>query len=744
MVTVSAPASAVAGSNVTVNISATSSDWNLQRVEIYHNDSQVETLNFTSLATAYEYPNASLGTHRFYAVGLDEDNNGVRSNTAEIEVVDDESDIWPDINGDGYLDQELAELDRPDRSGEVGRVTDNKVELIIEDQSTYVLDFEHISIDGVPNIINDDYLLASVRFPYLKGYQYQMQYKQFSGDPKTSPPGTPLEGTPWVNWNNLPIPDSPLENRNYILWCDFENLWYNWNNIPQKFRVIQYGRSSFALGEPSIEDVNGDGVDDKVQRVGPAVYGEDSDELFIKVDCPEGVIGCDKENAQLVIKKNGQWIIVDENQSIAREITTDDDSSAEYPEGGYTRYDRVVAVKRDEFPLFFYFAEMGPLPVLVPLNSDSDSPEDDLIAISKPLEGNVTVAVQSGQSRVKLWRDDQTAYASTEAMPETLYVEGLEVSGNPWDVTLLFSSDSGSQVEVKATVFDATFGSSKIREQDVNMDLTDLYAKKTAPFQWKSTRKVDLSDYLTPVSRLASDGLKWKINDESVPSSIQTYSQPNEEAPDVDDIITYNVEVSHQQYSHLSDRFILVIYPVETATEYRDWVSTNAADPAWADDLPRVYKALWPDNTDPGPEPDPEPDTCDNWETPDDLAADYHYHPGAAYEMRTEALEGEGQTQGNQATYDSSGKLITTGLGAGTADRVSPSTDRSDHRDVDVKPFIWAAQLDGNPVEGTTVVFLDIPENLTHPLMYHGEKLDEYLERRPIKASNPLDPDTCP
>ena len=121
------------------------------------------------------------------------------------------------------------------------------------------------------------------------------------------------------------------------------------------------GGPSSTIGEPSIEDVNGDGVDDKVQRVSPAVYGEDSDELFIKVDCPEGVIGCDLENAQLVIKKNGQWIIVDENQSIVREITTDDPSSDEYPPGGYTPNDRAVAVEfvePDDFPPFhFFFAE---------------------------------------------------------------------------------------------------------------------------------------------------------------------------------------------------------------------------------------------------------------------------------------------------------------------------------------------------------------------------------------------------
>ena len=110
--------------------------------------------------------------------------------------------------------------------------------------------------------------------------------------------------------------------------------------------------------------------------------------------------------------------------------------------------------------------------------------------------------------------------------------------------------------------------------------------------------------------------------------------------------------------------------------------------------------------------------------------------------MRTKAL-GNGQTQGHQATYDSSGSIIASGLGAGTADRVSPNVDRTDHREQDVKPFIWAAQLDANPVEGTMPLFLDIPFDLTHPLMHRGGKLDKYLELRPIQATPSLKPDTC-
>ena len=71
------------------------------------------------------------------------------------------------------------------------------------------------------------------------------------------------------------------------------------------------------------------------------------------------VIGCDEDNTELAINNDGQWVVVDDTQSLAREITTTDTSSNEYPPEGYTPNDRVVAVKQDDFPLLtFFFAEV--------------------------------------------------------------------------------------------------------------------------------------------------------------------------------------------------------------------------------------------------------------------------------------------------------------------------------------------------------------------------------------------------
>jgi uncharacterized protein RhaS with RHS repeats len=68
------------------------------------------------------------------------------------------------------------------------------------------------------------------------------------------------------------------------------------------------------------------------------------------------------------------------------------------------------------------------------------------------------------------------------------------------------------------------------------------------------------------------------------------------------------------------------------------------------------------------------------------------YHPNAKYGMRSKNWTTAGS--GAQAMYDKDGKIITGGLSAGTADRVSPEKDPLGHRKVDVIPFDQAWELD--------------------------------------------------
>ena len=50
----------------------------------------------------------------------------------------------------------------------------------------------------------------------------------------------------------------------------------------------------------------------------------------------------------------------------------------------------------------------------------------------------------------------------------------------------------------------------------------------------------------------------------------------------------------------------------------------------------------------------------------------------------------------------------------------------SAHLDADVKPFMWALQLDGNPCDQTT-----IGTSLTMPMLHEGAFISKYMECRP-------------
>ena len=501
--------------------------------------------------------------------------------------------------------------------------------------------------------------------------------------------------------------------------------------MPDYYRVGQLGKASQKIGSIFQSDINDDGSEDDVQEVSYEVRDDDNenDDLIIVVDCPEDVIGC----ANPVVELDEGWTPVAEaGNGITEVLSTDPD----YPCGGTpndcTADSRVYRIGIG-VDLSFGFADPAPAPLLVPLNSDSDTVEDDLVAIDKPLEGNVTVSISSGSSRVKLWNDSTkgSVYLSTY-MPQTLYIEGLAVSQSPGDVTLQFSNGT-NQHSQKVTVFNVQFGSSEIRIKNVSTTLP-WQTTKSAALQWDGNRTVNLSGYLTPVSKVVRDGLNWtyaiiishqmRLKKTETPVTLSYVGKPDENS-----ILAYEIEAQHEQHTYLSDRFILVIYPEETATEYSNWIDNNQ-NFEWTRILPSVYNELAQYGL------DPEPDSCNNWKSPSVL--DSYYHPGASDEMRTQPLGGQNR-QGHQATYDSSGSIISSGLGAGTADRTAPRIGQFlRHRNEDVRPYIWAAQLDANPVRG-----IDEDLRLSHPFMHKGANLKKYLELRPIQATPDIAPGAC-
>lgn len=107
-----------------------------------------------------------------------------------------------------------------------------------------------------------------------------------------------------------------------------------------------------------------------------------------------------------------------------------------------------------------------------------------------------------------------------------------------------------------------------------------------------------------------------------------------------------------------------------------------------------------------------------------------YLHHDAKYEMRSGPVSGG---YGHQATYNTNGILIELSIAAGTADISAPFYANDvlrpgwTHLEQDVKPFLRALQLDGNPVHPT-----DIKRNLNRPCIYKGDKTGKYVEKRPV------------
>jgi len=116
------------------------------------------------------------------------------------------------------------------------------------------------------------------------------------------------------------------------------------------------------------------------------------------------------------------------------------------------------------------------------------------------------------------------------------------------------------------------------------------------------------------------------------------------------------------------------------------------------------------------------------------LSNNYHYN--AAFQIRSIRTAGG---HGHQTSYDGDGDLIEDdGAGDQAEERLAAcgSADGRYWFDVwppnhwtdDVKPFIRAAQLDGNPVDGF--------DALNNPLIRLGPNVQAYLARRPPHTGN--------
>ena len=253
---------------------------------------------------------------------------------------------------------------------------------------------------------------------------------------------------------------------------------------------------------------------------------------------------------------------------------------------------------------------------------------------------------------------------------------------------------------------------------------------------WSKNLEIDLEEYLpdwlldykTKLQYRANgtivDGTKIKAKEE----------EPNDLFPDI-----YHVEVCKEDGATL-DRLWIVVLSIKTRTEFNTWLINNSTNATWLSQLPQPPSKLLVNSTGKASLPS---EASGNWYDPERFPANSYMHPKAVFELRSKPISGG---HGHQATYDEQGNLITESIKAGTADYATPSPKMyakrlSNHRKEDVKPYIRALQLDGNPVvpvdsSGSQSDFWT--RNLSRPPLHVGPFTQQYLERRPTTPTGEL------
>ncbi len=241
---------------------------------------------------------------------------------------------------------------------------------------------------------------------------------------------------------------------------------------------------------------------------------------------------------------------------------------------------------------------------------------------------------------------------------------------------------------------------------------------------WDTNNTVNLIDYLdggTGNHATYENVVRWKINGTAQNThSLSLGSEPsdNEHRP-------YYVEVLSKTGGDTIDRLIITLVPRSTKTKFDAWHLAEKADLTWLGQLVNLFasfdKTPLPDGHYRRPDRNFQP-----WLYSEPGGHNTRMHPDSYFEARSYQTSGG---HGHQMNFDQDGELLKSGISAGSADKAAPFPHWIDHGSMDVKPFVWALQLDGTPADqdGTT---------LTEPIMHEGANFKKYSECRPTIANN--------
>ncbi len=249
---------------------------------------------------------------------------------------------------------------------------------------------------------------------------------------------------------------------------------------------------------------------------------------------------------------------------------------------------------------------------------------------------------------------------------------------------------------------------------------------------WTSNLVIHLSDYLAPPCAFDPAEMFFSVETKStatiISNTIENIRKPDDLWPAI-----FHIELRATDTPRILDRCWIVVNSPETKTLFDAWFSKYSSDMSWTLFLPRPPAFLHLDENGNASLPS---EASADWHSPNRISSGGYIHHAASYELRSFAVPGG---YGHQATYDSSGILITNTISAGTADYRSPTGAlmfgrKEDHRVEDMLPFVRALQLDGNPILMDNALSLlreNLPLNLDRPCLRQGPNTDKYIQLRP-------------
>jgi hypothetical protein len=360
--------------------------------------------------------------------------------------------------------------------------------------------------------------------------------------------------------------------------------------------------------------------------------------------------------------------------------------------------------------------------------------------------------------RINLLRVTRRNLTGSNPTPQPTVVESIEVVipvgetiSLPIDALPIFTAEQESvEVDLVAIEFkiypDTTAGPDKAHKLNLDSRQNEkaFYGagwEKCVAKVWEPQIGVDsLGGPLDPVHLIdyleggagnhgVYDNLvKWKVNGiEQTTHRLHLGNEPSDDAHR-----HFYVEVLARSGGPTIDRLIISVIPRTTKTKFDTWYAAERADLTWLAELPNLFTSI---STTPVGGYLPRPDRNFNpflYGVPHEINT--RMHPNTYFEARSYATAGG---HGHQMCFTELGNLLQAGAGvsAGSADKAAPfpaNLNANLHIQADVKPFIWALQLDGSPADQDVTT-------LTAPIMHEGAYLKRYSEcRPPVANSKPI------